>query len=488
MFTVDLGQLEAALIVAGLLLAAGVLASKVSTRLGVPALLLFLGLGMLAGSEGPGGITFDEEVVAQGVGVLALAFILFAGGVDTRWKEVRPVLAGGVVLATVGVAVTAAVTGLIATLVLDVPLAVGLLIGATVSSTDAAAVFSVLRSRSIGLKGRLQPLLELESGSNDPMAILLTIGLIEWITLDGIGPGRAVGFFATQLLLGLGGGLLVALLLAWVLRRVHLEQQGLYPVLTVAAVVLAYAGTAMAGGSGFLAVYVAGLVVGNADVAHKRRLMDFHDAVAWFMQIVLFLVLGLLVFPSRLVQVAVPAVVILAALTLLARPVAVLVCLPRGWSMPERGVVAWVGLRGAASILLATFPLAAGIDAAGIVFDVVFFVVLLSVLVQGTTIPWVARRLRVDAPLGPPEPLAVEAVHEEVSRLQVVELEVGERSPAAGQRIVELDLPERTLIVLLSRGDDRAIPQGTTELQPGDQLLVLTDPSDLDDVRRLLSG
>ena len=488
MLEIDFGQLETMLIVAGLLLCAGVLASKVSNRLGVPALLLFMGLGMLAGSEGPGGITFDEPVVAQGVGIVALAFILFAGGVDTRWGAVRPVLTGGVLLATVGVALTAGVTGAVAAVALQVPLAVGLLVGAIVSSTDAAAVFSVLRSRSVGLKGRLRPLLELESGSNDPMAILLTIGLIEWITLGGISPARAVGLLAAGLLIGLAGGLLVAAGLVWLLRRVYLEQQGLYPVVTVAAVVLAYAATAQLGGSGFVAVYVAGLVVGNADIAHRRRLMDFHDAVAWFMQIVLFLALGLLVFPSQLLHVAGPAVVILAALTLLARPLAVLTCLPRGWSLPERGMVAWVGLRGAAPILLATFPLVAGIDAASTIFDVVFFVVLLSVLIQGTTIPPVARRLGVDAPLAPPEPLAVEAVHQDVSALQLIELEVGPHAPAAGKRIVELDLPDQALIVLLSRGDDRAIPQGSTELQPGDELVLLADPADVEGLRRLLTG
>ncbi len=488
MLTLDFGQLETMLIIVGLLLAAGVVASKISARSGVPALLLFMGLGMLAGSEGPGGITFDEPLVAQGVGIVALAFILFAGGVDTRWRDVRPVLGSGLLLSTVGVAVTAGVTGAVATVVLDLPWAVGLLVGAIVSSTDAAAVFSVLRSRSIGLRGRLRPVLELESGSNDPMAILLTIGLIEWITLDGVGPARAVWLLAGQLLLGLVGGLVVAGLLVLVLRRFHLEQQGLYPVLTVAAVVLTYAVTAEVGGSGFLAVYVAGLIVGSADVAHKRRLEDFHDAVAWFMQIVLFLALGLLVFPTQLPAVAGPAVVILLALMLLARPLAVLVCLPRGWSLPERGLIAWVGLRGAAPILLATFPMVAGVDAAGTIFDVVFFVVLLSVLIQGTTIPPVARRLGVDAPLSPAQPLAVEAVHQDVTDLELVELEVGEHAPAAGRRILELDLPEQALIVLLTRGDDRAIPQGTTKLAAGDGLVVLADPADVDGLRELFSG
>lgn len=488
MLTVNLAQLETLLIIGGLLLLAGVLASKVSTRLGVPALLLFLALGMLAGSEGPGGIAFDEPIVAQGIGTLALAFILFAGGLDTRFDDVRPVLPAGVLLATAGVVVTAGVTGLAAFLVLDVPLPVALLLGAAVSSTDAAAVFSVLRSRAIGLKGRLKPLLELESGSNDPMAVLLTIVLIEWITVGETGLGRTLTTLAAQIAVGLAGGLLLSVALVWVLRRMHLEQQGLYPIMTVAGVVLGYAVTTQLGGSGFLAVYVAGLVVGNREITHRRRLMDFHDAMQWFMQILLFLVLGLLVFPSQLPQVAGASVILLLVLTLVARPLAVLVCLPRGWSLPERGLIAWVGLRGAAPILLATFPMVAGIEQANTLFNVVFFVVLLSVLAQGTTIPHMARWLGVDAPLGRPEPLAVESVHEERVDLRLIELQLGESSPAAGRRVVELDLPENALIVLLTRGDDRAIPQGSTQLEAGDELVVLAAPDDAEELRRSLCG
>jgi len=488
LFELSGAQLEVALILSGLLLLAGVLASKISARLGVPALLLFLGLGMLAGSEGPGGIVLEDPAVAQMIGTVALAYILFSGGADTSWREVRPVLASGVSLATVGVVLTAAVTGLVAYVALDVPLAVALLLGATVSSTDAAAVFSILRSRSVGLRGRLKPLLELESGANDPMAVLLTIGIIEWITAGGLGPAQMIGFLLAQLLLGLIGGLIVAWAVVWFLRRVYLDQQGLYPVVTVSTVALCFALTAQVGGSGFLAVYVAGLVVGNADIAHRRRLAEFHDAVAWFMQIILFLVLGLLVFPSQLPQVAGNALVVLVVLTFLARPLAVLVCLPRGWSVRERLLIAWVGLRGAAPILLATFPLVAGVQQAAVVFDVVFFVVLASVLVQGSMIPTVARLLGVDAPVEPEEPLAVEAVHEEQSQLELVDVQLGVDAPAAGRRVVELDLPENALIVLLTRGDDRVIPQGTTKLAAGDRITVLAAPEDVADLRRTLCG
>jgi potassium/hydrogen antiporter len=487
-FPLDLAQVEVWLVISGLLLLAGVLASQVSARLGVPALLLFLGLGMLVGSDGLGGIDFDTPDVALHVGSVALAFILFGGGLDTRWNDVRTVLGHGVLLATVGVVITAGITGLVAYLVLDVPIEVALLLGAIVSSTDAAAVFSVLRSRSIRLRGQLRPLLELESGSNDPMAVLLTIAIIDWIQLDGLDPWAAVGHIAVQFVVGMGVAGLVAALMIWLLRHVHLDQQGLYPVASAALVVLAYALATQLGGSGFLAAYVAGLVVGNADVLHRRRLVDFHDAVSWFMQIVLFLTLGLLVFPSQLLPVALPALLILVALTVLARPVAVFACLPRGWSRRERLLVSWVGLRGAAPILLATFPLVAGIPQGPILFDVVFFVVLLSVLVQGTTIPLVARILDVDAPLGPPEPLAVERIHTEGGALDRLEVDVGDDAPIVGARISELALPPTALVLLLSRGDDQVIPQGATKIRAGDHLVLVCRPEDVSLLRQRLEG
>lgn len=486
LLSVDFAHLETFLVIAGLLLLAGVVVSKISSRIGVPTLLLFMALGMLAGSEGLGGIAFDDPVVAQGVGTIALAFVLFSGGLGTRRDDVRPVAAGGALLATLGVIVTAGVTGLVAVVALGAPLQVGLLVGAIVSSTDAAAVFSVLRSRSVGLQGRLKPLLEFESGSNDPMAVLLTIAMVEWVTAGDVGGLETIRLLASQLLLGFAGGVIAAGMVVWLIRRLQLDQPGMYPIVTVAGVILFYAVIAYLGGSGFLAVYLLGLIVGNAAVPHHRRLIDFHEAAAWFMQIVLFLVLGLLVFPSRLAHVAGPAVIILLGLTFLARPLAVVLCLPRGWSWRELTLVSWVGLRGAAPILLATFPLVAGMPLGADIFDVVFVVVLLSVLVQGTTIPTVARWLGVEAPLPPPEPIAVETVREAAEDLDLIHLTIDEDAPASGKRILDLELPDRALIVLLSRGHDRAIPQGSTVLQAGDELVVLASPSDTDRIRALL--
>ncbi|MEW6475348.1 MAG: potassium/proton antiporter, partial [Actinomycetota bacterium] len=313
-------EAEPLLAAAAALILVGVLASKISTHLGVPALLLFLGVGMLAGSDGVGGIHFEDFQLAQSVGIVALAFILFAGGLSTGWAEVRPVLAPGVALATVGVVVTALVAGGIAAWALDLSATTGFLLGAIISSTDAAAVFSVLRSRNVSLRGEIRPLLELESGSNDPMAVFLTVGFLELLT----DPGRSVlslmPLFAQQMAVGAVLGYLLARGTVVAINRLRLEYEGLYPVVTLAVVVLTYGITALLGGSGFLAVYVAGIVMGNREFLHKKSLMRFHDAIAWLSQISMFLVLGLLVFPSELPAVAGRALLVAAALVLVARP------------------------------------------------------------------------------------------------------------------------------------------------------------------------
>src|SRR5438874_8134665 len=387
------------LFVSSLLLLLSILAWKVSSRLGIPALLLFLGIGMLAGSDGPGGIYFDDASVAQSVGVVALAFILFAGGLDTEWKVVRPALGAALALSTIGVLLTALVVAVFALFLLHVSFLEGLLLGAIISATDAAAVFSVLGARKLNLSGKLTPLLELESGSNDPMAVFLTIGLTNLLA----NPHESV--FAVLLLFvqQMGIGAIFGMLLGWgaiyLIGRLKLEEAALYPVLTIALVLLAYGLTATLGGSGFLAVYLVGVLLGNSSVQRVNRLTGFHDSLAWLMQIAMFLILGLLVFPSRLPAVFVSGLLITGAVIFIARPVSVLITLlPMKMSFREKLFVGWVGLRGAALIVLATFPLLAGLSKASFVFDLVFFVVLASVLLQGTTVQFVARWLRVIAP------------------------------------------------------------------------------------------
>jgi cell volume regulation protein A len=481
-------SIETIALVASVLLIISIVASKASERLGVPALLAFVGIGMLAGSEGPGGIPFSDPWLAQAVGVLALALILFSGGVDTDWHFVRPALLPGATLATAGVVVSAAVLGTLVHLILAMPLLQGLLLGAIVSSTDAAAVFAVLRARNVGLQARLKSLLELESGSNDPMAVFLTTAMIQTLTEPSSTVGSIVVGFLVQMIIGAGAGYLLGRGTVVLVNHLRLQYEGLYPVLTLALALLTYGATAWLGGNGFLAVYVAGLVVGNSDFIHKRSLIRFHDGLAWLMQIAMFLVLGLLAFPSHLVAVTVSGLITAALLMLVARPVSVFLVLALfAMSLREKTMVAWVGLRGAVPIVLATFPLLAGVPDAHVLFDLVFFVVLTSVLLQGTSIPAVARWLGVDAPIAEREhELPVTLTGSPRGRLE--EIPVVPRSRAIGRRILELGVPRGSLVVLLRRGDEVLIPDGGTALQEGDRVVVLADEAMLPTLRGLLAA
>lgn len=400
--------IEAVILVAGVLLCAGVLASRLSDALGVPSLLLFLVLGMLAGSEGIGGIAFDSHRLAQQLGTVALLIILFAGGLETRWKEVKPVLAPGLLLSTVGVVLTTALLGSFAWFVLgtysDFDLGTAgltwleaLLLAAIVSSTDAAAVFSVFRTSEVQPLPRLRYLLEFESGSNDPMAVLLTTLILGVMATGGtVTPGLVA---ATLLLQFLGGGVVGALIgrvAASLVNRAKLAGDALYPVFVFACSLIVFGLTEGLGGNGFLAVYVAGLVLGNRLHERRQSVVDFHDGLSWLMQIAMFVMLGLLVFPSQLGSVALVAVALALFLMFIARPVSVLMCLlPFRYGRRELSYISWVGLRGSVPIILATFPATYGIGAANQIFNVVFFVVLTSVLVQGLTLVPAARRLGV---------------------------------------------------------------------------------------------
>ncbi|MCC6165848.1 MAG: potassium/proton antiporter [Caldilineaceae bacterium] len=472
-----------------ILLLLSVVASKASGRLGVPALVLFLALGMLAGSEGIGGIYFADAALSQSLGVVALVFILFSGGFDTSWGQVRPVLMPSLVMATLGVLMTALIVGLFVAYVIGVPLLVGLLLGSIVSSTDAAAVFAILRSRGVSLRGNLKSLLELESGSNDPMAIFLTTGLIGLLmgTSDSI--TDLVGMFLLQMVLGGAAGVLLGRLTVYLLNRVRLEYEGLYPVLTIACVLLIYGATALLGGNGFLAVYLAGLVIGNSAVIHRRSLMRFHDGLAWLMQIAMFVTLGLLVFPSRLLGVAGTGLLIAFFLMFVARPLSVFAgLLPFGFSLRKRIFIGWVGLRGSVPIVLATFPLLAGVPQADWIFNVVFFIVLTSVLLQGSTIPLVARWLHLDAPmrLRPRAPLEFEPSNS--IQGEMVEIELPEGSPAVGKRLLELGLPPGALLVLVGRDNSFLVPSGGTVLHARDTLFVLAEPRALAEVRQRIAA
>ncbi len=472
---------------AAILLLLSIISSKASGRLGVPALLLFLVIGMLAGSEGLGGIDFDNAYVAQSLGVVALIFILFSGGLDTNWASVRHVLPHGLVLSTLGVLFTALAVGAFAVGVLGFSWGEGLLLGAIVSSTDAAAVFAVMRSRGVGLKGSLKPLIELESGSNDPMAIFLTTSLVGLLTDPATSIWGLVPTFFIQMLLGIGAGYLFGHGMVYVINKLNLEYDGLYPVLSIALVLLVYGGTTLMSGNGFLAVYLAGLVMGNTNVIHRRSLMRFHDGLAWLMQIVMFLTLGLLVFPSQVFRVAGIGLLTAAFLILVARPIGVyLSLLPFRVDLPKMTMVGWVGLRGAVPIILATFPLLAGVEQANTIFNLVFFIVLTSVLIQGSSISLVARWLGVAAPLRPRRRSPLEFESTNGIQGDLVEIELPLVSPAAGRRLVELGLPKGALLVLIGRDDGFLVPSGNTQLKAGDTLYLLADKEVLRQVREII--
>jgi cell volume regulation protein A len=463
--------MEIALLVASVLVLLSIAASKLSDKFAVPALVFFLFIGILAGSGGIGGIHFNDPWVAKQIGMIALVFIIFTGGFDTDFKDVRPVLFPGLILATVGVVLTAFIVGVAAVYLLHFNPLEGFLLGAIVSSTDAAAVFSILRSRQVGLKGSLRPLLEFESGSNDPMAVFLTIALIRVIQNDlsvaqlfpaffiEMGVGALVGFFMARSSLAF-------------IQWLKLEFGTLYP----AIVLLIYSTTSLLHGSGILAVYVAGMVMGNAEFMHKKTVKQFHEGLSWLMQIGMFLVLGLMVIPSAIPPVMKDGVLIAVVLMFVARPFSVaLAMLPFGFGINRTAIVAWVGLRGAAPIILATFPLLYGLPQASQIFHIVFFVVLASILIQGTSISWVAKLLGVDAPLGRRRKYPIEFERSEAIPATLTDLIVPYESVVNGKTIFEIGPPSKCLIVLISRDEKFIIPNGSTRVAGGDVLLVLGD-------------
>lgn len=480
---------ELILIVAAGLLLVSVLISKISDRSGIPALLLFLGIGMLAGSDGLGGIHFDDPALAQFIGIVALNLILFAGGLDTDWKDVRPVLKHGVALSTLGVLITALIVGIAAQYLLGFTLYQGLLLGAIVSSTDAAAVFSILRSKSLGLKGKLRPLLELESGSNDPMAVFLTIGMIQLLTQPSAQIADLFGSFALQMSVGVLCGVLFGRLLVFIANRIQLGFDGLYPVLTLSIVFLTYGVTTTLHGNGFLAVYLAGIAAGHQDFVHRRSLIRFHDGIAWLMQIAMFLTLGLLVFPTEIPPIITTGLLIAACLIFVARPVSVfLTLLPTNWTFKEKAFVSWVGLRGAVPIILATYPLLARLPQADAIFNIVFFIVLTSAMIQGASIPYVAKWLSVDAPVVQKPIYPIEFTPVSGFKSELKELTIPAGSIADGKPIVELYLPQEFLIILIARENEFILPSGGITLRAGDTLIVLADKETFAQVENQLNA
>lgn len=469
------------LLIGSILLFISVIAGKAGYKFGVPALLLFLGVGMIFGSDGLG-IQFHNPHEAQFIGVIALSIILFSGGMDTKFSEIRPVAAPGIVLATVGVLVTTLITGGFIYFVSryipncpDLTIMESLLLAAVMSSTDSASVFSILRSKGLGLKQRLRPVLELESGSNDPMAYMLTILLIQIIQIGEFNAWQSIGMLVIQLSVGALSGYILGRITVWVMNRINIDNQSLYPVLLLAFSFFIFSFTDLLKGNGYLAVYIAGLVIGNKKIVHKRSTATFFDGFSWLFQIVMFLTLGLLVNPSELLPVIGIGLLIGFFMIILARPITVFLCLLpfRKFTTKARIYISWVGLRGAVPIIFATYPLIAGLDNAKFIFNIVFFITIISLLVQGTTVSSMARWLGLDSKDEMKKEFDVSLPDEIKSSMS--EIQITESALLKGNKLMNLTLPDNTLAVMVKRDHKYFVPKGHTIIKPGDKLLVISD-------------
>jgi len=468
------------LLLIGAVLAASLVVAVGAARTGLPVLVAFLGLGMLLGSDGPGNIEFDDAELAREVGIIGLAAILYEGGLQTSWRRLRQVAVPAALLSTVGVAVSALLTGLAAQAFFALSWLEAVLLGAVVASTDAAAVFATLRFTH--LRRRLARTLEAESGGNDPMAIALTLGLIAWIERpDDYGFDDLSLLVLQQLGLGLLVGIVLGVAAAWVFGRLPQSIGAFAPVASVAAAALSFGAADVIGGSGFLAVYLVGLAVGSTPSRYRRQLVAFHEGIAFLAQVALFIVLGLLVFPSELPDVAVPALALAVLLMLAIRPAAVWASTAlNDFDSRERTLLGWAGLRGAVPIVLATFVLSSNVPEANTIFNAVFFVVVVSVIVQGTTLEWLAGKLGLQspAPSSHEAPLEVGAL----SKLDLVDFVVAPDHAIAGSAVREVGLPRSAIIALVTRGNDTIPPRGSTVIEPGDRLFVLAPHSKRRDV------
>ena len=469
---------ENVVLVGALLLFVAVMAGKVAYRFGAPALLLFLGVGMLFGLNF---ISYRSVEMTQFVGMIALCIILFTGGMDTKFSEIKPIIGPGVVLATVGVVMTAFVLAGFVWLVapwlgIEIPFALALLLASTMSSTDSASVFSILRSKKQGLKQNLRPLLELESGSNDPMAYMLTIVLIQFIQSAGMGVGAIAASFIIQFIVGAAAGYVLGKLAIRMLNKLNIDNQALYPILLLAFVFFTFSITDLLKGNGYLAVYIAGIMVGNNKIMHRKDIYTFMDGLTWLFQIIMFLCLGLLVNPHEMLEVAAVALLIGVFMIVIGRPLSVFLCLLpfRKITMKSRLFVSWVGLRGGVPIIFATYPVVAGVEGSNIIFNVVFFITIVSLVVQGTTVSFVARLLHLSKPLEKTgNDFGVELPEEIDTDLK--DMTITQEMLEEADTLKDMNLPKGTLVMIVKRGDEFLIPNGTLKLHVNDKLLLISE-------------
>ena len=481
---------ENILLIGSILLFVSIVVGKTGYRFGVPALLLFLLVGMLFGSDGLG-LQFHNAKIAQFIGMVALSVILFSGGMDTKFKEIRPILSPGIVLSTVGVFLTALFTGLFIWYLsgmswtnIHFPLITSLLLASTMSSTDSASVFAILRSQKMYLKHNLRPMLELESGSNDPMAYMLTIVLIQFIQSDGMGTGNIIGSFIIQFLVGAAAGYILGKLAILILNKINIDNQSLYPILLLSFVFFTFAITDLLRGNGYLAVYIAGMMVGNHKITFRKEIATFMDGLTWLFQIIMFLMLGLLVNPHEMIEVAVVALLIGVFMIVIGRPLSVFLCLLpfRKITLKSRLFVSWVGLRGAVPIIFATYPVVANVEGSNMIFNIVFFITIVSLIVQGTSVSFVARLLHLSTPLEKTgNDFGVELPEEIDTDLSDMTITMEMLNEA--DTLKDMNLPKGTLVMIVKRGDEFLIPNGTLKLHVGDKLLLISEKNKQETVK-----
>lgn len=481
---------ENILLIGSILLFVSIVVGKTGYRFGVPALLLFLLVGMLFGSDGLG-LQFHNAKIAQFIGMVALSVILFSGGMDTKFKEIRPILSPGIVLSTVGVFLTALFTGLFIWYLsgmswtnIHFPLITSLLLASTMSSTDSASVFAILRSQKMNLKHNLRPMLELESGSNDPMAYMLTIVLIQFIQSDGMGTSNIIGSFIIQFLVGAAAGYILGKLAILILNKINIDNQSLYPILLLSFVFFTFAITDLLRGNGYLAVYIAGMMVGNHKITFRKEIATFMDGLTWLFQIIMFLMLGLLVNPHEMIEVAVVALLIGVFMIVIGRPLSVFLCLLpfRKITLKSRLFVSWVGLRGAVPIIFATYPVVANVEGSNMIFNIVFFITIVSLIVQGTSVSFVARLLHLSTPLEKTgNDFGVELPEEIDTDLSDMTITMEMLNEA--DTLKDMNLPKGTLVMIVKRGDEFLIPNGTLKLHVGDKLLLISEKNKQETVK-----
>ena len=475
---------ENILLVGSILLFVSIIVGKTGYRFGVPALLLFLVVGMLFGSDGLG-LQFHNAKEAQFIGMVALSIILFSGGMDTKFTEIKPILSPGIVLSTFGVLLTALFTGLLIWWLavmswtnIHLPLITSLLLASTMSSTDSASVFAILRSQKMNLKHNLRPMLELESGSNDPMAYMLTVVLIQLIQSSGMGASQIAFSFVIQFVVGAAAGYLLGKLAILMLNRLNIDNQSLYPILLLSFVFFTFSITDLMKGNGYLAVYIAGMMVGNNKIMHRKEIYTFMDGLTWLFQIIMFLCLGLLVNPHEMLEVAVVALLIGVFMIVIGRPLSVFLCLlPFGKriNMKSRLFVSWVGLRGAVPIIFATYPVVAGVPGADVIFNIVFFITILSLVIQGTTVSKAARIMGLSTPMEKTgNDFGVELPEDIDSDLRDVTV-TREMLDTKGDTLKDMNLPQGTLVMIVKRNNEYLIPNGTLKLHVGDKLLLISE-------------